>query len=372
MKFIVSSSYLLKQLQVLGSVINSSNTLHILDNFLFELDNNTLKVSASDLETTMSATLEIESTSNGSIAVPAKLLLETLKTFPEQPLTFSVKENNTIEISSDVGKYVLAYAEGDEFPKAESLEDPAKTEVPAGVLATAISKAIFAAGNDDLRPVMSGVFFHFSPSGLIFVATDAHKLVKYSRTDIVSSSEASFIMPKKPLNILKNILMSSGADVTIEFNESNAQFNFDNYSLTCRLIDGKYPNYEAVIPKENPNKLLINRVQFLSSVRRVSIYANKTTHQIRLKVAGTELNISAEDIDYSNKADERLTCDYQGDDMQIGFNARFLLEMLNNLQSDEILLEMSLPNRAGILTPVDGLEDGEFVTMLVMPVMLNS
>ncbi|MHC5202281.1 DNA polymerase III subunit beta [Myroides sp. LJL119] len=372
MKFIVSSSYLLKQLQVLGSVINSSNTLHILDNFLFELDNNTLKVSASDLETTMSATLEIESTSSGSIAVPAKLLLETLKTFPEQPLTFSVKENNTIEISSDVGKYVLAYAEGDEFPKAESLEDPAKTEVPAGVLATAISKAIFAAGNDDLRPVMSGVFFHFSPSGLIFVATDAHKLVKYSRTDIVSSSEASFIMPKKPLNILKNILMSSGADVTIEFNESNAQFNFDNYSLTCRLIDGKYPNYEAVIPKENPNKLLINRVQFLSSVRRVSIYANKTTHQIRLKVAGTELNISAEDIDYSNKADERLTCDYQGDDMQIGFNARFLLEMLNNLQSDEILLEMSLPNRAGILTPVDGLEDGEFVTMLVMPVMLNS
>ncbi|WP_010253819.1 DNA polymerase III subunit beta [Myroides injenensis] len=372
MKFIVSSSYLLKQLQVLGSVINSSNTLHILDNFLFELDNNSLKVSASDLETTMSATLEIESTSQGSIAVPAKLLLETLKTFPEQPLTFSVKENNTIEISSDVGKYVLAYAQGDEFPKAESLEDPSKTEVPAGVLATAISKTIFAAGNDDLRPVMSGVFFQFSPSGLIFVATDAHKLVKYSRTDITSSSEASFIMPKKPLNILKNILMASGADVTIEFNESNAQFYFDNYSLTCRLIDGKYPNYEAVIPKENPNKLLINRVQFLSSVRRVSIYANKTTHQIRLKVAGTELNISAEDIDYSNKADERLTCDYQGDDMQIGFNSRFLLEMLNNLQSDEILLEMSLPNRAGILTPVDGLEDGEAVTMLVMPVMLNS
>lgn len=372
MKFIVSSSYLLKQLQVLGSVINSSNTLHILDNFLFELDNNSLKVSASDLETTMSATLEIESTSQGSIAVPAKLLLETLKTFPEQPLTFSVKENNTIEISSDVGKYVLAYAQGDEFPKAESLEDPSKTDVPAGVLATAISKTIFAAGNDDLRPVMSGVFFQFSPSGLIFVATDAHKLVKYSRTDITSSSEASFIMPKKPLNILKNILMASGADVTIEFNESNAQFYFDNYSLTCRLIDGKYPNYEAVIPKENPNKLLINRVQFLSSVRRVSIYANKTTHQIRLKVAGTELNISAEDIDYSNKADERLTCDYQGDDMQIGFNSRFLLEMLNNLQSDEILLEMSLPNRAGILTPVDGLEDGEAVTMLVMPVMLNS
>lgn len=372
MKFIVSSSYLLKQLQILGSVINSSNTLHILDNFLFELDNNELRVSASDLETTMSATLEIESTSQGSIAVPAKLLLETLKTFPEQPLTFTVKENNTIEISSDVGKYVLAYAEGEEFPKAESLEDPSTTEVPAEVLATAISKTIFAAGNDDLRPVMSGVFFQFAPSGLIFVATDAHKLVKYSRTDITSSSEANFIMPKKPLNILKNILMASDAEVTIEYNDSNAQFSFENYTLTCRLIDGKYPNYDAVIPKENPNKLLISRAQFLSSVRRVAIYANKTTHQIRLKIAGTELNISAEDIDYSNKADERLTCDYQGDDMQIGFNSRFLTEMLNNLQSDEIQLEMSLPNRAGILTPVDGLDEGETVTMLVMPVMLNN
>ncbi len=372
MKFIVSSSYLLKQLQILGSVINSSNTLHILDNFLFELNHSELRVSASDLETTMSATLQIESTSEGSIAVPAKLLLETLKTFPEQPLTFAVKENNTIEISSDLGKYVLAYADGEEFPKAESLEDPSKTEVPTDVLATAISKTIFAAGNDDLRPVMSGVFFQFAPSGLIFVATDAHKLVKYSRTDIVSSSEASFIMPKKPLNILKNILMAADAEVSIEYNDSNAQFSFDNYTLTCRLIDGKYPNYEAVIPKENPNKLLINRVQFLSSVRRVAIYANKTTHQIRLKIAGTELNISAEDVDYSNKADERLTCDYQGDDMQIGFNARFLTEMLNNLQSDEIQLEMSLPNRAGILTPVDGLDEGESVTMLVMPVMLNN
>lgn len=372
MKFIVSSSYLLKQLQVLGSVINSNNTLHILDNFLFELDQNQLKVSASDLETTMSATLEIESTSEGSIAVPARLLLETLKTFPEQPLTFTVKENSTIEISSDLGKYVLAYLQGDEFPKAEQLEDPSKTEITAEILQTAISKTIFAAGNDDLRPVMSGVYFQFAPSGVIFVATDAHKLVKYSRTDVVSSAEANFIMPKKPLNILKNILATSDAVVTIEYNDSNALFSFDNYTLICRLIDGKYPNYEAVIPKENPNKLIISRSQFLSSVRRVAIYANKTTHQIRLKIAGTELNISAEDIDYSNKADERLTCDYQGDDMQIGFNSRFLTEMLTNLQSDEIQLEMSLPNRAGILTPVDGLDEGEIVTMLVMPVMLNS
>jgi DNA polymerase-3 subunit beta len=372
MKFIVSSSYLLKQLQVLGSVISSSNSLAILDNFLFELEQNRLTVSATDLETTMSATLEIDSTSKGSVAVPAKLVLEILKTFPEQPLTFTVEENNTIEISSNSGKYALAYALGEEFPKAVVLDESSTTLVPAEILGAAISKTIFAAGNDDLRPVMSGVFFQFSTEGLIFVATDAHKLVKYSRTDVKSSEVAEFIMPKKPLNILKGILSVLDSDVKIEYNNSNARFSFDNYVLVCRLIDGKYPNYEAVIPKENPNKLLINRIQFLNSVRRVAIFSNKTTHQIRLKIAGTELNISAEDVDYSNKAEERLTCDYQGDDLQIGFNSRFLSEMLTNLQSDEIQLEMSLPNRAGILTPVDGLDDGEIVTMLVMPVMLNN
>ena len=372
MKFIVSSSYLLKQLQVLGSVINSSNTLPILDNFLFELVAHKLKVSASDLETTMTATLEIESDSTGSVALPAKLLLDILKTFPEQPLTFTVEDNNTVEISSNSGKYALAYAAGEEFPSAVTLEDPSSTFMPAEVLSTAITKTIFAAGNDDLRPVMSGVFFQFSTDGLIFVATDAHKLVKYTRTDIKASQVAEFIMPKKPLTILKGILAVSDAEVKIEYNDSNATYTFDNYVLTCRLIDGKYPNYEAVIPKENPNKLIISRNQYLNSVRRVSIFANKTTHQIRLKIAGTELNISAEDIDYSNKADERLTCDYQGDDMQIGFNSRFLSEMLNNLTSDEIQLEMSMPNRAGILTPIDGLDEGENVLMLVMPVMLNN
>ncbi len=372
MKFIVSSTYLLKQLQVLGGVINNSNTLPILDNFLFELEHSKLTVSASDLETTMASTLEVESDSEGSVAIPAKLLLETLKTFPEQPLTFVIEENNTIEISSNHGKYALAYASADEFPKAISLDSPSTTVIGAHILATAISKTIFAAGNDDLRPVMSGVFFQFSTESLTFVATDAHKLVKYSRTDVTANETAEFIMPKKPLNLLKGILAGSDDDVTIEYNDSNAKFSFENSVLICRLIDGKYPNYDAVIPKENPNHLTISRNQFLNSVRRVSIFSNKTTHQIRLKIAGAELNISAEDIDYSNKAEERLTCDYQGDDMQIGFNSRFLSEMLSNLNADDVQLEMSMPNRAGILTPIDGLDEGETVTMLVMPVMLNS
>jgi DNA polymerase-3 subunit beta len=372
MKFIVSSTYLLKQLQVLGGVINSSNTLPILDNFLFEINETKLTVSASDLETTMSAELEIESDDNGSVAIPARLLLDTLKTFPEQPLTFVIEENNTVEISSNHGKYALAYADSNEFPKSISLEDPSATKIAGHILATAINKTIFAAGNDDLRPVMSGVFFQFSTDGLTFVATDAHKLVKYARNDVKASQTAEFIMPKKPLNLLKGILAASEEEVTIEYNDSNAKFTFENTILICRLIDGKYPNYEAVIPKENPNKLNIQRTQFLSSVKRVSIFSNKTTHQIRLKIAGAELNISAEDIDYSNKAEERLTCDYQGDDLQIGFNSRFLTEMLNNLSSDDVQLEMSMPNRAGILTPIDGLDEGEHVMMLVMPVMLNS
>ena len=372
MKFIVSSSQLLKQLQILGGVINSNNTLPILDNFLFELSDNQLKISASDLETTMSAIIDVETDENGAIAVPAKLLLDILKTFPEQPLTFKAEDNNTIEISSESGKYALAYADGEEFPKAVELESPSTTILSGNILATAISKTIFASGNDDLRPVMSGVFFQLSPESLIFVATDAHKLVKYIRTDVYANEVAEFIMPKKPLTILKNILANSDEDVTIEYNDTNAKFIFGNSVLICRLIDGKYPNYEAVIPKENPNKLTLERNSFSNSVRRVSIFSSKTTHQIRLKMAGTELKISAEDLDFSNKADERLQCSYEGDDMQIGFNSRFLLEMLNHLNSNEILLEMSLPNRAGILTPIDGLEEGEEITMLVMPVMLSN
>lgn len=370
MKFIVSSSYLQKHLQMLGSVIINNNTMPILDNLLFDLHGPELKVSSSDMETTMRTVLTVQSETDGSIAVPARLLLETLKTFPEQPLSF-VAENGMLTVSHDRGKSEIACASADEYPKPINLSSPSSTTILGDTLATAINKTIFAAGNDDLRPVMSGVFFQFTTDALVFVATDAHKLVRYRRDDLKASETAEFIMPKKPLTLLKNMLQGQETEVLIEYNDSNAQFSFDSTTLICRLIDGKYPNYEAVIPKENPNKLVISRTQLLNSVRRVSIFANRTTHQIRLKMAGAELNISAEDIDFSNKADERLTCDYQGDDMQIGFNSRFLLEMLNNLTCDEVSLEMSLPNRAGILTPVDGLDEGENVTMLVMPVMLN-
>ncbi|MCW9038014.1 DNA polymerase III subunit beta, partial [Altibacter sp.] len=235
MKFIVSSSYLLKQLQVLGGIINNNNTLPILDNFLFDLDGSTLVVSASDLETTISSQLDVESNEKGKVCIPARLLLDTLKTFPEQPLTFTIEDNSTVEISSNHGKYALAYANGEEFPNAVVLKDPSSTVIQGDILAMAISKTIFASGNDDLRPVMSGVFFQFSTEGLTFVATDAHKLVKYTREDVSASQTAEFIMPKKPLNLLKGILAGSEDEVVIEYNESNAKFSFDGTQMVCRL-----------------------------------------------------------------------------------------------------------------------------------------
>ncbi|MBS1547421.1 MAG: DNA polymerase III subunit beta [Bacteroidetes bacterium] len=373
MKFIVSSSALLKQLQGLQGVLASSNTLPILDNFLFEIDNKQLTITASDLETTINASMAVEAKDKGSVAIPARLLLDTLKAFPEQPLTFSVDaKHHGIEISSDQGTYKMTGFSGGEFPKSPVLESPATFSIPAGSLATAINKTIFATGNDDLRPVMSGIFFELSEEALRFVATDAHKLVRYTRSDISSPKTASFIVPKKPLNLLKNLLASTNAEVGVEFNENNASFTFDNVRLVCRLIDGKYPNYEAVIPKQNPNKLTIDRQGFLNSIRRVALFSNKTTHQVRLNITGSQLAISAEDLDFANEANEKLTCSYEGEDMAIGFNSRFLMDMLTNLESEHVMMEMSAPNRAGILLPGEGGEHGEDVLMLVMPVMLNN
>jgi DNA polymerase-3 subunit beta len=347
MKFIVSSSSLLKQLQNISGVLNTNNSLPILDHFLFEVSENKIEVTASDLETTMSTSITVESKEEVVIAIPAKLLLDTLKSLPDQPLTFTIdQEKHGIEISSDYGKYRLSGQDGGEFPKTPEVETPSKLKVPGELLFNAIEKTIFASGNDDLRPVMSGVFFQLSKEELIFVATDAHKLVKYRRTDITASKAQSFIMPKKPLNLLKNILSSVDDEIEVEFNETNASFKFESTKLVCRLIDGKYPNYEAVIPKENPNRLTIDRNALLGSIKRVSIFSSKTTHQVRLKMTGSELQISAEDSDFNNDANERLTCQFDGDDMEIGFNSRFLIEMLSNLDSEEVNIAMSASNRA--------------------------
>lgn len=369
MNFVKSSASLLKQLQKISGVLSTSNTLPILDNFLFEITNGQLTVSASDSETTISTTMDVDSNDEGKVCIPAKLLLEVLKNLPDQPCTFSVDSALAIEIAYDNGKSSMVGYNGDDFPRTPALENPSSIRITGSILSMAINKTLFATGVDDLRPVMSGVFCEFSPENITFVATDAHKLVRYARTDSQATGSSSFILPKKPLNLLK-ATVSSDEEVQLDYNDSNAVFTFGDIILTCRLIDGKYPNYEAVIPKENPNILTIDRAQFLSSVKRVSIFANKTTHQIKLKLAGSELSLSAEDIDFSNKSNERITCNYSGEDMEIGFNSRFLMEMLNNLETNEVRLEMSEPSRAGLLMPSESNEN-EDILMLVMPVMLN-
>ncbi|MBI9033307.1 MAG: DNA polymerase III subunit beta [Bacteroidales bacterium] len=373
MKFIVSSTVLLKKLQAISGVISSNNTLPILDDFLFQLNEQELKITASDLETTMTVRLNTDMAENpGEVAIPAKILLDTLKTLADIPVTFNISlENYSIELVAGEGKYKLSGHPSDEFPQTPVLEDANGITVESSLLATAINKTVFATGNDELRPVMTGVFCEFSTDDLTFVATDAHKLVRYSRKDVKADSNGSIILPKKPLNQLKGILKFDDSPVKIEYTSTNAYFEYENISLVCRLIEGKYPNYNAVIPAENPYQLTIDRLPFVNTIKRVSIFANQSTHQIRLKISGQELLLSAEDIDFSNEAKERLACEYEGDDMEIGFNSKFLMEMLNNLETDKVRLEMSAPNRAGILFPVTDKEVSEDILMLVMPVMLN-
>lgn len=374
MKFIVSSTGLLKHLNQISGVLNSNNTLPILDHFLFQVEGNSLSISLSDLETTMTTKMDLDkSAKDGSFCAPAKILLDILKTFSEQPLSFDIDEKTMgIELSSDHGKYKVPGASADEFPKAIELEGGEKIKMSSSALFGGINKSLFATGNDEMRPIMSGILFEINEDNLTFVATDAHKLVKYVRSDVKAKKASTFILPKKPNNLLKSLLSTTDAEVELSYSNTNAHFSIGDVQLVCRLIDGKYPNYDAVIPKENPNKLTIERHAFLNSLRRVSLFSNKTTHQIRLKFAGSELHISAEDLDFSNEASERLTCSYEGEDMEIGFNARFIVEMMNNLDSDQVTLEMSAPNRAGIIRSLDGLDESEDVLMLVMPIMLNA
>tara|TARA_Y100001954_G_C15779959_1_gene589249 strand:+ start:812 stop:1930 length:1119 start_codon:yes stop_codon:yes gene_type:complete len=372
MKFIVNSTSLLREIQKLNSVISTNNTLPILDNFLFEVNSSVMTIIASDLEVTMMSNISVESNSEGRITIPARILTDTLKTFSKEPLTFIIDlESYLIEIVSELGNYKLSGQNADEFPKTPKLSSSSSVVFNSEIFVNAIGKTLFASGNDDLRPVMSGVFCELTSEHTTFVATDAHKLVKHIRYDLKSEKSTSFILPKKPLQILKNNL-DVDSDLKLEFNDTNVLFSFDNITVICRLIDGKYPNYDAVIPKENPNKLTIETKSLLNSIKRVSIYANKTTHQIRLKIAGSDLQISSEDLDFSNKAEERLVCQYEGVDMEIGFNSKFVIDMLNNIGSEKISLEMSSPNRAGIILPLDGLDEGENTLMLVMPVMLNN
>lgn len=373
MKFIVSSSALLKPIEQIAGVINPKSVLPILDYFLFDLKKGRLTVSATDLETSMTTVVNVESNADGKIAVPSKIMLETLKALPEQPITFNADtETLNIEIVTDSGRYKLSGQKPDDFPKMPKVESASSISVKAASLGNAISKTIFATGTDEMRQALTGVLFELKKDGINFVATDANRLVRFKNTAVKPTEEINFVIPKKALNLLKSSLPNSDdAIAKIDYNKSNAFFSFGDVNLICRLIDEKFPDYKAVIPVENPNKLLINRLEFLGSIRRISIFSNKSTHQVRLKMAGSSLTVSAEDLDFSNEAKEELGCTYDGVDMEIGFNARFLSDMLSALQSDDVILNMSTPNRAGVLVP-SSQNEGEEITMLVMPLMLNT
>lgn len=376
MKFVVSSTELLSHLAAISKVINSKNTLPILDNYLFLLEDNRLTVTASDLESTLITSLELENTiGTGAIAVPAKLMNETLKEFPEQPLTFQIdSETFAIEIFSQNGKFSIVGQNGEDFPQQPILNEAVASTINVNhsVLLSGINKTLFATADDELRPVMNGIFIELTTEDMKFVASDAHKLVRYKRFDAKSEKDASFILPKKPAALLKSLLPKEDFDVKLEFDEKNAFFTLSNYKLICRLVEGNYPSYNSVIPANNPNKLIIDRVEFYNTVRRVSVFSNQASNLVRLKLTENQLVVSAQDIDFSISAVERLNCQYEGEDIEIGFKSTFLQEILSNLSATDVKVELSDPTRAGLLLPAENDNEEENVLMLLMPMMINA
>lgn len=372
MEVLINSQTLAKSLNLLKRVISNSSSLPILSCFLFEIQENKLKITSSDLDITFVSELECESKENGSFAVGADIILEILKSLPDQLITL-LFENKNLEIKSLSGNYTMSIEDAEQFPKGAILLETTKIEIPSHVLFSAISKTSFCVGNDELRAMLTGVCFDLKSDRMVFVATDANKLVKYTRTDLKAEGEdVQFIVPRKPISILSSALNGTDELVEVEFNGSNASFKFGNQIISCRLIDAKYPAYESVIPKENPNTLEIKREDLLGSIKRINIFSNKTTHQVILEKKGNQLTIFGEDKDYSNKGTEVLSCIGDGNDLTIGFNSRYLIEMLSNLSCEKVRLEMSQPNRAGILLPSEKANEHETITMLVMPVMINS
>lgn len=376
MKFVVSSMELLGHLQAISRVISSKNTLPILDNFLFSLEDGMLEITASDLESTLVTQIQLENTDgSGAVAIPARILTDTLKEFPDIPLTFEINTDSLmIVIQSENGKFSIMGQNGAEFPQMPVIKDDQKqqVELEQEVLLTGITKSLFATADDELRPVMNGIFLELSPDDLTFVASDAHKLVRYKRTDASAGSASSFILPKKPASLLKNILPREENKVMLEFDDRNASFTLTSYKLVCRLVEGNYPSYNSVIPTDNPYKMSIDRLSFYNTLKRVSVFSNQASNLVKLALTGNQLNISAQDIDFSISANERLSCQYEGEDMEIGFKSTFLIEILANLSSDEVVLEMSDPTRAGILLPAVTENENEDTLMLLMPMMINA
>jgi DNA polymerase-3 subunit beta len=370
MRFEVSSADLLKQLNIASGAINPNPVLPIMEDYLFDVKDNVLTITSTNLETTIVTHVDVTSDEDGIIAIPAKMLLETLKALPEQPITIAVDENRGVKILSAFGVYKLSGDQADDFPTPPEEDDVETLTLPSKKIQKGILNTVFATSNDELRLAMTGVLIQIDFTKMHFVATDAHKLVKYTLGNLKTDIARSLIVPKKGLNLIKNAF-SEECDVTISFNKANIFFSFGRTKIICRLIDAKYPEYNAVIPVENPFETFINRKDFLNSLKRIAIYANKSTNQVLLNLTEKSMTISAQDLDFSNEATEQLSCNYSGDPMTIGFNAKFLSEMLMVLETDEVKLLLSTPSRAGILVPTDQ-EADENLLMLVMPVMMGN
>jgi len=370
MKFVVSSSVLLKQLQQINGVIQSNSVLPILEDFLFEIEKNTLKVTATDLETMMQVQLEVEAREAGRVCVPARILMETLKNLPDQPLTFNIDSNFGVDITSDNGKYKVMGENPDNYPKGAEQDQTTSFTMSSGGLLTAISKTMFAVAVDEMRPAMTGVYFELFPDVLQTVATDAHRLVKYRRTDVSCPSQDSFIVPKKPLTLLKSVLTASDTPITLSYNGNHLFVTCNDLMLSCRLIDSRFPDYKVVIPADNPYKLHVSKADFTQALRRIAIFSNKSTNQVVLTITGNQLQLAAQDIDFSFEGNEKMACSYEGEDMSIAFNAKFLIEMLNATDTEEVVLELSGPTKAGILKPSEQGEN-EDLLMLAMPLMIS-
>lgn len=373
MKFIASSTGLLSHLQSISRVINSKNALSILDNFLFQIEGNKLTITASDLETTLITSMDIENQDgNGAVAVSAKILLDSLKDFPEQPLTFEINDDNlSMVIVSEYGKYNFIGQSGDEYPQLPEMSSEGNLiSLSVSTLLTGINRTLFATASDELRPVMNGVYFDITTDDLTLVASDAHKLVRFKTVETKGEKAASFILPKKPATMLKNILPKESGNVTIEFDDKNACFTLSNYKMVCRQVEGRYPNYNAVIPKANPHKAIIDRIAFINALKRVSVFSNQASNLIKLQLNENEIFISAQDIDFSISAEEKITCQYQSEQINIGFKSTFLIDILSNIESSDIIIELSDAMRAGIFLPFEN-EENEELLMLLMPIMLN-
>ena len=373
MRFDVSSTALLSRLQSISKVIASKNSLPILDSFLFNLEGNKLTITASDAETRLVTSVDVMNAQGGGLfAVSAKILLDPLKELPEQPLTFDINDENLeIFIHFQNGKYNFIGQKGDTYPRQKPLnENTISVMVEAQMLLNGISRSLFATADDELRPVMNGVYFDFHTEDLTFVASDGHKLVRLRNLSVKSTERASFILPKKPANLLKGLLAKEEDMINIKFDDNNAYVRCSNFEMICRLIEARYPNYNSVIPQENPYKVTIDRVSFLNALKRVSVFSNPASSLVKLQLKDNVMVVSAQDIDFSTSAEEKIMCSFEGSELNIGFKATYLIEILSNINSEEVILELADPSRAGLIVPSEN-EENEDLLMLLMPMMLN-